>query len=349
MRTTILALLIAPFRICNGRSSRDRTMNSNLDSLLSAQGDVRQQLRGEEFPRFQSVRAEAAKSGKGGAPPPLTCCQICPQKFYLDLEMKEYSEPVKKKIYDSFLEWHVSIHEKTTKAVVPVRETGFLEMETEMRKSGKGGVTPPPPSIETLGRGPCCQLCPDLFYPRLPPDPNAKTGAGIQLGFFLESGESVFKSLYNPLTSKKQKMWRKKGPAPSAMLELESGYLPHIPNDAGMGSHPCCKVCPAQFFSPRSYGDVMAPRESSSSSGGKSGGGAAKAGGAAGKAGSCCKTCAAKMMETSLMMVEGVDPDAPQPEMSAVDAATAKLAMQTSLPRNPSNKRVYGDAKAGRK
>ena len=46
-----------------------------------------------------------------------------------------------------------------------------------------------------------------------------------------------------------------------------------------------------------------------------------------------------------MMMVEGVDPDAPQPEMSAVDAATAKLAMQTSLPRNPSNKRVYGDAK----
>ena len=106
-------------------------------------------------------------------------------------------------------------------------------------------------------------------------------------------------------------MWRKKGPAPSAMLELESGYLPHIPNDAGMGSHPCCKVCPAQFFSPRSYGDVMAPRESSSSSGGKSGGGgAAKAGGAAGKAGSF-ENSAAKM--GNVMIVEGVDPDAPQP------------------------------------
>ena len=155
MRTTILALLIAPFRICNGRSSRDRTMNSNLDSLLSAQGDVRQQLRGEEFPRYQSVRAEAAKSGKGGAPPPLTCCQICPQKFYLDLEMKEYSEPVKKKIYDSFLR-HVSLR-KTTKAVGPVRETGFLEMETEMRNQVKVCDTSST-KYRDFSRGPCCRM-----------------------------------------------------------------------------------------------------------------------------------------------------------------------------------------------
>ena len=340
LRTAIVVLaLTAPVRICDGRSRG--MMDSSLDTLLSGQGDMRQQLRGDDFPRFQSVR-EAPKTGKGGAPPPLTCCQICPQKFYLDLEMKEYSETVKRQIYDSFLEWHVSIHSSTR-----VAETEFLETDMEMGKAGKGGVTPPPPSIENLGKGPCCELCPDLFYPRLPPDPNAKTGAGIQLGFFLESGESVFKSLYNSKSSSKH-VWRKKGPAPLEMLEIESGYLPHIPNDAGMGSHPCCKVCPAQFFSPRSYGDVMAPREEKGASSSSSSS-SAKAGGAAGKAGSCCKTCAAKMMETSLMMVEGVDPDAPEEEMSAVDAATQKLAMQTSLPRNPSNKRVYGDAKAGRK
>jgi hypothetical protein len=329
-------------RGCIGRSRAARS-SSNLDSLLSGQGDVmKQQLRREDFPRFQSVRA-TPKAGK--APPPLACCQICPQKFYLALEMKEYTEPVKRKIYDSFLEWHISIHEKTSSSVFQGGETEFLEIETDMGKAGKGGVPTPPPSIENLGKGPCCSLCPDLFYPRLPPDPNAKRGAGIQLGF-LESSESVFKSLYDRTQkSMLEKAWLKKGPAPpAAMLEVQSGYLPHIPNDAGMGSHPCCKVCPAQFFSPRSYGDVMAPRENSQSSS-SSKGGSAKTG----KAGSCCKTCAAKMMETSLMMVEGVDPDAPEEHMSAAEYATQKLAMQTSLPRNPSNKRVYGDAKAGKK
>ena len=52
-----------------------------------------------------------------------------------------------------------------------------------MRKS-VSGVTPPPPSIENLVKDIPCRAMSDLFYPRLPPDPNAKMGAGINLGFF---------------------------------------------------------------------------------------------------------------------------------------------------------------------
>ena len=55
-------------------------------------------------------------------------------------------------------------------------------------------------------------------------------------------------------------MWRKKGPAPSAMLELESEYSSC--SNGGMGSI-VFRVPALCLASPRSYGDVMAPRESS--------------------------------------------------------------------------------------
>lgn len=305
-------------------------------------------FRADTFPRFASATVETRESASSakGAPPPLTCCQICPQKFFLDLELMEYREPVKERVYETFHHWHRSVRALggDVSDADAIDEIAFLEFQSERRsaKAGKSGSPPiaPPPSIDTLGIGPCCSLCPDLFYPRPTPEPGAKAGEqGVIV--FVEQNEHV--SGNGRGISKAQERRSLGDDKLNAFLETGTGtssksdFMPHIDH---VSSSPCCQVCPAQFFMPRSYGDVM-NRDPPTSSGGV---------GKGGKAGeTCCKTCPQRMMETAMMAVAGDDVDAPT-RLSHADETAQRNAMQLSLPRNPSNKRAYGDeSKSGAK
>lgn len=328
-------------------SGGDDNDNGNDNSrLFRFRGEMRQRMQG----RFGLSKEKEV---------PIECCQICPQKFYLDLELGEYTADTKRAIYDNFLEWHVETHESrevlTLEDIendnsrrrfvsVPPRKEGqevgtfyaYLEIEDEVRDPE---IVPPPPSIEMLGGGPCCSLCPELFWPK-PPRTKTPGLLGGSIGMFNEVSESIRRG-------KTEEETEERNDALDVFLEqgqTYAGFMPHISNDGSTGGGECCKICPAQFFSPRSYGDLLTGKEKKKKKS-KFKEFAKKLIGQADP--TCCRTCLGYMEESSELMTDGPDPDDPHQRMSDQAAIDTKNAEMRAIPRNPSNRREYGTEKSG--
>eukprot|EP00939_MAST-03C_sp_MAST-3C-sp1_P000437 g437.t1 len=304
------------------------------------------------------------------------CCQICPNKFYLDLELGEYTSHVKREIYDNFLEWHVEIHRGmnddddgvVSKAAsdddVQDHASAFVENSSRRRleippdeTKGEVGTTfysfleqepfqEPIKSIdEVLNYGPCCELCPELFYPRPPRDINKKptmaemTGVGGIIAFVEEEEDvNVDEGARQLDTSETaSSLTSDDGEAHAGILLEENaryaGYMPQLGNEGLAKGSKCCPICPSQFFAPMSYTSLSRTTKPKP-----------KLGMFASLFSSeptCCHTCSEQMLETSVLELNGKDPDEPILSIPhKVELAQQNLD-QLSVPKNPTNRRQY--------
>lgn len=115
----------------------------------------------------------------------LNCCQICPYKFYVDLELAETSHKIKQKVRQNFHQWHKDLHDngKVTSTLsfdAVVDSSGvpsFLETEIKAYSKASGieantsdfSTESKLKEAEFLGSfSPCCGFCHTQFYPNLP-------------------------------------------------------------------------------------------------------------------------------------------------------------------------------------
>jgi len=171
--------------------------------------------------------------------------------------------------------------------------------------------------VAGLGAGPCCELCPDMFYPTPPLPPGSKPEGSIQ---------SLFTALLETAASTNSAAMESELSAELAQTRI--GWETMYNNAQGAS---CCKICPAQFFAPRSYADVMAFDDKAAPAKAPKGG----------TGGDCCRTCPMRMMESATLDTMDADNGDMQPEDVSA-AASALVGYGAAEARNPANKRVYG-------